>query len=546
MNLFRRGVALAGGLALTLGAFAADELETATATSRDGIRIEYAVGGEGGPTLVFIHGWTCDRSYWSEQLPYFVRGHKVIAVDLAGHGASGAERDDYTMRSFGEDVAAAVGDEESVILIGHSMGGPVALQAARLLGDRVLGIVAVDSLNDTGGPVPEPAAIDARVAPLAADFVGQGRPFIESMFIEESDPALREQIVSDMLSADPAVAVSAVRNLLEMDYAATLAGLEAPLVLINSTYEATDIEALQAMHSDTRLVTMDGVGHFLMMEDPDRFNPLLASVVASTAAGGARVQSVDGFRQPEAVRYDPEQDVWFVANFNGDTNGDANGFVSRVSPDGEILELEFMTGTEAFPFHAGRGMYIDGDGLWVADAGGIHRFDRKTGEQLQFVDLTHLEPGFPNDIVKGRDGSLYVTDTRTSVIYRVADGEATIATETPFAANGITIDPDSGRLILAPWSGSDELVAWDPETNEFHTVAPLNGGGRYDGVEIFDGSIIAASQEDRSLHVVTDGKDERRIALTGRPADIGVDTKRGRIAVPYVALDRIDIIDWTD
>ena len=152
--------ALAGGLALTLAAFAADELETATATSRDGVRIEYAIGGEGGPTLVFIHGWTCDRSYWSEQLPYFVRGHKVIAVDLAGHGASGAERDDYTMRSFGEDVAAAVGDEESVILIGHSMGGPVALQAARLLGDRVLGIVAVDSLNDTGGPVPEPAAID--------------------------------------------------------------------------------------------------------------------------------------------------------------------------------------------------------------------------------------------------------------------------------------------------------------------------------------------------------------------------------------------------
>lgn len=524
----------------------AAELTAATATSADGVDIEYVAGGEGGPTLVFIHGWTCDRSYWSAQLSYFALAHRVVAVDLAGHGVSGTERTDYTMRSFGEDVAAAVEGEQAVVLIGHSMGGPVALEAARLLGDRVLGVIAVDSLNDTAESVPDPAALNARVAPLAADFVGQARPIIESMFIESSDPALRQQIISDMLAADPAVAVSAVRGLLEMDYPAALGELQAPLIVINSSYQPTDIDAIRELHADTRLETMDGVGHFLMMEDPEGFNPLLAAAVTSMVADGANVRSVAGFSGPEAVRYDPDQDVYFVANFNGETSGDANGFVSRISPDGEILDLEFMTGTDEFPFHAGRGMYIDGDSLWVADAGGIHRFDRKTGEHLEFVDLGRFDPGFPNDIVKGRDGDLYVTDTRTSVIYRVADSEASIATRTPFAANGITLNPENGRLILAPWDGADEIVEWDPESGEFATLAALDGGGNYDGIEVVDGSIVAASQSDQSLHVIVDGADRRRVSITGRPADIGVDTKRGRVIVPYVALGRIDIIDWTD
>lgn len=258
------------------------------------------------------------------------------------------------------------------------------------------------------------------------------------------------------------------------------------------------------------------------------------------------VMSVAGFSGPEAVRYDPEQDVYFVSNFNGESSGDANGFVSLVSPAGEILDLEFMTGTDEYPFHGGRGMYIDGDGLWVADAGGIHLFDRRTGNHRQFVDLSRFDPGFPNDIVRGRDGDIYVTDTRNSVIYRVSDGEAAIAAETPFAANGITLNPENGRLILAPWTGSDEITEWDPATGEFSSVARLDGGGRIDGIEVVDGRIVAASQDDESLHVIVDGVDRRRVELAGRPADIGVDTRRNRIIVPYVALDRIDIVDFND
>ena len=260
-----------------------------------------------------------------------------------------------------------------------------------------------------------------------------------------------------------------------------------------------------------------------------------------TKTTGELVIAVEGFSGPEAVRYDPEQDLYFVSNFNGEVSGEANGFVSKMSPNGEILELKFMTGTDEYPFHAGRGMFIVGNTLFVVDAEGVHGFDRNTGQHLQFIDLSGFEPGFPNDITQGPDGNLYVTDTGKSVIYRITDGEASIATETPFAANGITTNPENGKLIIVPWSGALKFVEWDIEEQSFTTLGPTAGGGNYDGVEVFGGAIISACQADTSLHVMIDGKDEKVVDLPGKPADIAVDTKRRNVAVPYVALHRVDI-----
>src|SRR5918994_764401 len=92
-----------------------------------------------GPALVFVHGWSCDRSYWSRQLPHFAGRHNVVAIDLAGHGESGVGRQAWTMPAFGDDVVAAVEQLglESTVLIGHSMGGDVIVDAALKLPDRV-------------------------------------------------------------------------------------------------------------------------------------------------------------------------------------------------------------------------------------------------------------------------------------------------------------------------------------------------------------------------------------------------------------------------
>ncbi len=273
---------------------------------------------------------------------------------------------------------------------------------------------------------------------------------------------------------------------------------------------------------------------------------IAASAGAQNMAGPSFADSepavvVTGFSGPESVRYDPQMDVYYVSNFNGEAAGDANGFVTRVSAEGEILDLRFMTGSSEAPFHGGRGMYLDGDSLLVADAGGIHRFDRGSGEPLEFIDFSSFEPGFLNDIVVSDDGSIYVTDTGTSRLFRVEGGQVSVATETPFAANGVTLDPDSGELILVPWEGATEFVAWNPQSGAFRTLGTVNGGGNYDGVEVIMGAIVAASQADTSLHVMRNGRDRQALTLAGRPADIGVDTKRRRIAVPYVSLDRVDL-----
>ena len=267
-----------------------------------------------------------------------------------------------------------------------------------------------------------------------------------------------------------------------------------------------------------------------------------ASDAASVQDTTDRVASVTGLSGPEAVRYDPRQDVWFIANFNGEPAGDANGFISRVAADGTVEELRYMTGSARAPLHGPRGMFIIGETLWVCDASGVHGFDRTTGTQLFFRDFSRFEPGFLNDIAIGPDGVLYVSDTGRSRIYRMAGEEITIAVEDPRLGppNGITLDVDAGRLLIAGWGEGSGVRAWNPATGEITDVGTVTTG-RFDGIELFAGRIIVASQRDSSVHAIVNGRQTPIIKTPGRPADIGIDTRRGRVAVPYVALDRVDI-----
>lgn len=253
------------------------------------------------------------------------------------------------------------------------------------------------------------------------------------------------------------------------------------------------------------------------------------------------VISVDGFSGPEAVRYDPDQDVYFVANFNGDAAGDANGFISKVSPEGDIESLEFMTGTEEYPMHGPRGMYITGELLWAADADGVHGFNRVSGEHQEFIDFSGFETGFLNDIVEGAGGNLYVTDTGTSKVFIIENGTpALLVEDLPAPPNGIARDGDN-QIVLAPWSGALQFVALEESESGYSDYISAQSGGNFDGIEFLDGRMIAASQADSSLHVLFDSEDHIAIQVPGRPADIGIDTERRRVAVPYIALDRVDI-----
>ncbi len=257
-----------------------------------------------------------------------------------------------------------------------------------------------------------------------------------------------------------------------------------------------------------------------------------------------RLMSVEGLEGPEAVKYDPDQDVWFVSNFgSSDEEGANDGYIARVgAATGAIEERKWATGPESAPLQEPRGMALIRDTLWVADAAGVHAFHRRTGEHLDFVDLTAFEPGFINDLIVAGDGALYVTDTGRSRVYRIAGGAATVALEGPElgSPNGIAWDPGTGVLVLVPWAGGDSIRAWRPGAPDVVTAA-RTPGGRFDGVEIVDGALVVASQADSTLQVVVGGTGHPFVRLPGPPADIAVDTRRRRVAVPYIGLNRVDV-----
>lgn len=272
------------------------------------------------------------------------------------------------------------------------------------------------------------------------------------------------------------------------------------------------------------------------------------TTTARAAAGpldtGDVVATITGLAGPEAVRFDPDQDVWFVANFGaGDGEPrDADGFISRVRADGAIEALRFMVGSASAPLHMPRGMWIAGDTLWVADVDGLHGFDRRQGDHLAFIDFRDLEPGFLNDIAAGPDGALYVTDTGRARVYRVAGagGRPEVVVDSlPAAPNGIAWDPARGAFLLAPW-GDGRVVRSLTAAGAVDSVVTVPSG-RFDGVEVIGSGILLAAQNDSSLWLVEGGHPHRVVRTRGRPADIGYDAGRGRVAVPYIALDRVDI-----
>lgn len=184
--------------------------------SEDGTPISYEISGTGEPTLVFVHGWSCDARYWRARVPHFSKKHRVVVLDLAGHGHSGMSRTKYTMGAFGEDVRAvteATGSH-TVILIGHSMGGSVIAEAARLMPNLVIGLIGVDTLENIEYPMTR-QELEKMIAPLEKDFRTGSRQFVGKMISPDTDPYLRDWILSDISAAPPAVALSAMNEMMK-------------------------------------------------------------------------------------------------------------------------------------------------------------------------------------------------------------------------------------------------------------------------------------------------------------------------------------------
>lgn len=242
--------------------------------SFDGVDIAYSASGSGEVALVFIHGWLCDRGFWSEQMATFDDNLTVVAVDLPGHGESGRAGEPRTIDALGRDVSAVVEalDLPSVIFVGHSMGAPVALAAAARLPQRTLGVVAVDALHDLAWK-PAEEQWQPLIAAFESDFVATCSGMVREMFPTTTEPDLVSATTGTMCDGDPQVGVALMREMAVLDSAALAARSATRVRCINSAaFRPTAVEANRAIVPDFDAVVLDGVGHFPMLEAPQRFD----------------------------------------------------------------------------------------------------------------------------------------------------------------------------------------------------------------------------------------------------------------------------------
>lgn len=278
---------LAALLLASIGAAAQDTVSRFAPFN--GTRVHYESYGEGNEALVFIHGWTCDLTFWRAQEPVY-SSHRSLLIDLPGHGASSKPSIPYPSDYLARGVEAAMRDAgvDRAILVGHSLGGPITNAFLRLFPGKVKAVVLVDAYiapPPAKAPAFEPAvppAQSARLAAKARSLQGpKGRKKfereIEAMFSEHTPEALREEIRAKMLATPEPVRVSAVTSPSRLGpmKPGTTYPVPAIAILSGSTIADVRYRLMKTLFPSLQLDKWEGYGHFLMMEDPERFNRTL-------------------------------------------------------------------------------------------------------------------------------------------------------------------------------------------------------------------------------------------------------------------------------
>lgn len=293
-------LAIAAALVVGFGEVAMAEPELAVSghvRSADGVEIAYADQGSGPVTIVFIHGGLADRTFWAPQFVLLSGRYRLVAVDLAGHGASGANRERWTIAAWASDVCAVVNALKlpRVVLVGNSLGGPVALEAATLLKGRAIGVIGVDTLHLATQSIPAGDA-HARAEAFRKDFAGACHGMVEALFHPGAQAELRAWAERRMCAARPAVAVGMMEGFGGYDMAKAFRNAGVPIRAINGDLWPTQTEVNRTITPDFQAVIMKDAGHYPMLERPAEFNRLLvkfvqeldrAALPAAKRSGGA-------------------------------------------------------------------------------------------------------------------------------------------------------------------------------------------------------------------------------------------------------------------
>jgi len=252
---------------------------------RDGVKLFYDEAGSGDPALVFVHGWCCDRSYHAPQFEHFGATHRVITVDLRGHGDSDKPDDGYTIPNFADDVAAVCGalSLNKPVIVGHSMGGAIALSLSVRHPELARAIVMLD------GALPAPASLSAVGKPLGAAFRSEGylaplTGVVNGLFIATDDATRRAHITQSMVATPQRVMAAEWEAIWANDWVAEARACRAPAMYVGAHVFMADMVRLRELMPHVVSAQTVGAGHFHQLEVPDQVNAMIERFLRTSCA----------------------------------------------------------------------------------------------------------------------------------------------------------------------------------------------------------------------------------------------------------------------
>ncbi|MDR9499566.1 MAG: hypothetical protein RI556_10365 [Hydrogenovibrio sp.] len=278
---------------------------------------------------------------------------------------------------------------------------------------------------------------------------------------------------------------------------------------------------------------------------------LMALSAGAFAAGEAIHVKNAGFATPESMEYVASQDVYLVANINGSPFAkDDNGFISKVSPEGKVLDLKWIDGaSNQIHLNAPKGMVATEKFLFVADIDRVHQFDIETGQQIASMIFSGVN--FLNGLALAEEGGLYVTDSGvapgfkpagTDAVYHLTfDGKITpIYQDSEMGVPNGVVSDGGGLVVVTIFSGE----AFRLDANGTRTELPKPPHNRLDGLlNMGEGRFIVSSWTGEAIYEIDAGEGTVTELFGGltSPADLGLDTKRQRLLIPLFQKDALVI-----
>lgn len=264
-----------------------DKPETIAQVSvnNNGVFIDHKIYGKGDYTLLFVHGWCINQTYWSHQIESLKSNYRIVTIDLPGFGVSGKNRASWSIEEYGEDINSVIDQLKltNVILIGHSMGGDIILESA-LNNKEVVALIGIDNFKEVGVEFNEEmkTEIAGFVEMLKNNFSEIAPAYAEGyLFHKSTDSLIKARVIKDFKNSDSTIAISSLEALFNyaMIESEQLSKLKKKLYLINSDASPTYINGLDSTSIAYEVVDINATGHYPMVEKPEEFNRLLKQTI---------------------------------------------------------------------------------------------------------------------------------------------------------------------------------------------------------------------------------------------------------------------------